>query len=141
MAGITVYVDSSVLVRRLLRQPTAIHDWSSWDTMIASELTRIEARRTLFRMQFRGLLSSVELSRGMLKLDEYARGIDQIELSGAILSRASGPLPGPLGTLDAIHLATALEWAERNGAVDLIFGTHDRTLADAARSCGFDVRP
>jgi predicted nucleic acid-binding protein len=55
-----------------------------------------------------------------------------------VLARASQPLPTPLGTLDAIHLATALHWRESREP-DLVFATHDAALALAARSCGLRV--
>jgi prevent-host-death family protein len=42
------------------------------------------------------------------------------------------------GTLDAIHLATALLWRERSDA-DLLMATHDATLGLAARAVGFRV--
>jgi hypothetical protein len=55
-----------------------------------------------------------------------------------VLSRASEPLPLPLGTLDALHLATALLWQEQTGK-DLVMATHDDTLALAARSFGIET--
>jgi hypothetical protein len=47
-------------------------------------------------------------------------------------------MPAPLGTLDAIHLATADLWRESNPG-DLLVATHDRALALAARASGFKV--
>jgi hypothetical protein len=47
-------------------------------------------------------------------------------------------LPTALGTLDAIHLATALVWRDRQN-VALTIATHDAALATAARAFGFDV--
>ena len=44
-------------------------------------------------------------------------------------------MPTELGTLDAIHLATALLWKESEDA-ELIMATHDRALAIAARAHG-----
>ena len=55
-----------------------------------------------------------------------------------MLSRASDPLPTPLGTLDAMHLATALIWRDRMESVPII-ATHDTALGLAARTFGFDV--
>jgi predicted nucleic acid-binding protein len=43
-----------------------------------------------------------------------------------------------LGTLDAIHLATALAWRERADE-DLTLATHDRALGAAARASGVPV--
>jgi hypothetical protein len=47
-------------------------------------------------------------------------------------------MPTVLGTLDAIHLATALLWRENTGS-DLVMATHDGSLALAARAAGFRV--
>ena len=52
-----------------------------------------------------------------------------------MLDRAALPLPVTLGTLDAIHLATAMLWREAS-AEELVLATHDRSLALAARACG-----
>jgi predicted nucleic acid-binding protein len=61
-----------------------------------------------------------------------------VELTIPVLARAAQPLPTALGTLDAIHLATALLWKERTGA-DLVMATHDEALAIAARASGLRV--
>jgi predicted nucleic acid-binding protein len=59
-------------------------------------------------------------------------------VTDAVLLRASQPMPVVLGTLDAIHLATALLWIERTGD-DLAVATHDRALARGARAFGLRV--
>ena len=61
-----------------------------------------------------------------------------IEPTRPVLARAAQPFPVVLGTLDAIHLATALLWRERSDA-DLVMATHDATLGLAARAVGFRV--
>jgi hypothetical protein len=48
-------------------------------------------------------------------------------------------MPMPLGTLDALHLATALTWHDRMGPLPILV-THDTALGLAARAFGFDVR-
>ena len=45
-------------------------------------------------------------------------------------------MPTELGTLDAIHLATALLWKEFEHT-ELVMATHDRALATAAQAHGF----
>lgn len=52
--------------------------------------------------------------------------------------RKGRTLPAPLGTPDAIHLATALIWRERMGALSTV-ATRDSALGLAARTFGFDV--
>jgi len=64
--------------------------------------------------------------------------MELIELGPTVLSRASQPLPTELGTLDAIHLASALLWRDTAG-IDLFMATHDSALAVAARACGLRV--
>jgi hypothetical protein len=52
-----------------------------------------------------------------------------------VLSQASQPLPTALGTLDALHLATALLWREQTTA-NLVMETHNEALATAAKASG-----
>ena len=59
-------------------------------------------------------------------------------LRPTVLSRASEPLAMPLGTHDALHLASALIWRDRMGPLPAM-ATHDTTLGSAARAFGFDV--
>jgi predicted nucleic acid-binding protein len=47
-------------------------------------------------------------------------------------------MPTTLGTLDALHLATALELAA-GGVAGLVLATHDAQLARAARASGLEV--
>jgi hypothetical protein len=47
-------------------------------------------------------------------------------------------MPMPLGTLDALHLATALIWRDRVGALPAL-ATHGTAVGVAARAFGFDV--
>ena len=61
-----------------------------------------------------------------------------VDISYPILARAAQPLPTALGTLDAIHLATALLWKEQAGQ-DLSMATHDVALAMAAKASGLRV--
>ena len=55
-----------------------------------------------------------------------------------VLDRAAQPMPTELGTLDAIHLATALLRKEMTH-VDLVMATHDGALALGAHAHGQPV--
>jgi predicted nucleic acid-binding protein len=68
---------------------------------------------------------------------ETLRAFELVQLSRGVLDRAAEPFPTALGTLDALHLASAL--AAREVVSDLQFATHDRELGLAARSVGFRV--
>lgn len=58
-------------------------------------------------------------------------------VTNQIFQRTGETFPTVVGTLDAIHLATALSIREIE-TVDLLL-THDSQLATAARSLGFEV--
>lgn len=133
------YLDSSVLLRRLLRQPAALSGLSQWN-LISSELLEVEVRRTLHRYCAAQLFSEQDLALRTAELRAVLAAVDRVPLSKAILNRAGGPLGGALGTLDAIHLVTAMLWSEYHGE-DIVFLTHHRQLANAARACGLTVYP
>ena len=135
-----VYVDSSVVLRRMLQQPGRIENWGSWDLAVTSELTQIEVRRSLDRLRLRGKLSDADIGAMMTLLREATAPFQELRIQPAILQRAASPFPTELGTLDAIHLATALGWQTDRGE-PLTFLTHDRQLAIAAQASGLDVGP
>ena len=62
---------------------------------------------------------------------------DLVPVTTGVLERAAQPFPTLIGSLDAIHLASALAVADQYDG--LIFLTHDRGLALAARAMGFEV--
>ena len=132
------YVDSSVLLRVTLGQADRLAAWERIESGVTSVLTEVECLRTLDRRRAQGLLSAEvhPERRGLVLrfLDRLAR----VEMTRPILTRAASPFPTPLGTLDAIHLATALAWRSATDD-ELVVATHDRALASAARAEGFDV--
>jgi hypothetical protein len=64
--------------------------------------------------------------------------LEFVALSQSVLNRASQSFFTPLGTLDALHLASALRLVEFGG-IDLVFLTHDSELALGARSVNLAV--
>ena len=83
-------------------------------------------------------MSDVEVERRLVGLAKILKSCERVGLSRAVLNRAQQSFPTTLGTLDAIHLSTAVLWAERERVVPVIL-THDQELGRAARSLGFDV--
>lgn len=132
------YLDSSVLLRIILGQKDKLAEWKSIRRGVASALVEVECLRTLDRLRLSRGLPDKELAAWREAVFRIVREIEIVEPTRVVLSRASQPFPTPLGTLDAIHLATALLWREREPA-DLVMTTHDATLAVAARACGFLV--
>jgi uncharacterized protein len=86
----------------------------------------------------RARLPDEEVARRREATFRLLETLEVIDISSAVLERASQPLPTELDTLDAIHLATALLWREQT-AGEIVMATHDTALATAARACGFAV--
>jgi predicted nucleic acid-binding protein len=136
---VIAYIDTSALLRIVLREPDALEDLRSYDTLVSSELIAVESPRTIDRLRLQGTLTTEEAAARVRALNDWLEAIDLVLLRSPVLSRASEPMPTPLGTLDALHLATALIWRDRIGPLPLM-ATHDSALGLAARAFGFDVR-
>jgi predicted nucleic acid-binding protein len=106
---------------------------------VSSELIGVESCRTIDRLRLQGALTTEEAVVRLRAVTEWLEAIDLVLLRPPVLSRASEPLPTPLGTLDVLHLATALIWRDRMGSVPIV-ATHDSALGLAARAFGFEVR-
>ena len=135
----TVYVDTSVVLRRLLRQPDAIEGWGTWDAAYTSVLCRIEFARTTDRLRLEGGITDDE--RGALReqFELFWASVHRIRLEDRVMERAEQSFPTIVGTLDAIHLASALTvQASGLARFDRLL-THDEQLGNAARAVGLKV--
>ena len=132
-----VYVDSSVLLRIVLGEPEPLATWSSIVRPISSTLVRLECLRTIDRARIRLGLDDERVARHRADVMEVIDAFTLVTLDLIILQRASEPFPTLLGSLDAIHLASAL--LVRDQVPDLTFATHDTALGIAALATGFQV--
>jgi len=135
---VIAYVDSSVLLRVVLGQANSLKEWRQIERGVCSVLAKIESLRTLDRLRLRTRLADPEVARRRATILQLLDSFELVELDAMVLDRASQPLPTELGTLDAIHLATALLWREASNA-RLVVATHDHALATAAQAHGFKV--
>ncbi len=120
------YLDTSAAVKLLFaeRQSTAMGTWwaATAAQVVSSDLLRTELLRVTRRVdpkqmpQARALLDSLTLLR----------------LSTALCERAAMLEPVTLRSLDALHLAAALELGDELEAVV----TYDQRLAEASRALG-----
>ena len=133
------YIDTSALLRIVLREPGALDDLRSYDALVSSELIAVESPRTIDRLRLQGSLTADEAAARVRTVNDWLEAIDLVLLRPPVLNRASEPMPMPVGTLDALHLATALIWRDRMGPLPTM-ATHDTALGLAARAFGFDVR-
>ena len=82
-----LYLDSSALLRLVLREAGAPDEVRSAEALVSSELLAVEC-----------------LEEAVVRRDAVAswlEAVDLVLLQRSVLSRASEPLPVPLGTLDA----------------------------------------
>lgn len=132
-----IYIDSSVLLRVVLGEPARLDVWSKIESPVSSELIRLECLRTIDRAKVRFALNDKSVAQQRAAVIEMIDAFTLISLDSLVLERASDPFPTSLGTLDAIHLATAL--LARQEFEELELATHNDELATAARAVGFRV--
>jgi predicted nucleic acid-binding protein len=133
----TVYVDTSVVLRILLREPNTVGIWGQWNKGYSSALWRVEALRTVDRLRLTHEISDTDVAQLVREIQVTHETFAIHPVTDQILQRASETFPTVVGTLDAIHLATALSIREI-ASVDYLL-THDSQLATAAKSLGFEV--
>lgn len=132
------YVDSSVLLRVVFGEESRLREWEQIEQAVSSELTRMECLRTVGRIRLRINLSDDEVANRNRAIFEILDHMDLIMISSPVLERASQPFPTSLGTLDAIHLCSAVLWQQGEGQ-RLVFLTHDEELGRAAKALGFSL--
>lgn len=127
MSVAAVYLDASALVKLVIAEPESpalIAYLASRPDRATSVISRIETMRAVAR-------------RGptVPQLERVLERLVLIDLDAAVVARAAELEPPSVRTLDAIHLASALELRE-----DLAgFVTYDSRLADAARAIGIEA--
>ena len=135
------YLDSSVLVRVVLKQKPQLREWDEITVGVASSIARVECSRAIDRHARTGGLHPPTGRNAGIAVREILGRMDLATVDDAVLTRAAGSFPILLRSLDAIHLATALMYrdAQPDDEPPMRFATHDVRLATAARALGFDV--
>jgi predicted nucleic acid-binding protein len=131
------YIDSSIVVRLVFGQPEALAEWDGIERGLSSALLRVECLRVVDQARIRFRLPDLEIARRRAAMIELLEAIELVPLDSSVLDRAGEPFPTSLGTLDALHLATAL--AIRDEIPSVMLATHDESLGLAAASLGFEV--
>ena len=111
-----LYLESSAVLSWLLDEPQAEQVRQEVDRaeiVLTATLTLVESNRALARLESQGLMTQGDRHRlrGLL-IRESARWA-LVELTESIRARAGEPFPvEPVRSLDAVHIATALETQE-----------------------------
>lgn len=124
-----------MILRLVLGQPGAWREWRTLEGAATSALTEVECLRTLDRLRLAEGIAERAVAERRAVVYDLLRRLTVIELSRPVLNRAGQPLPLALRTLDALHLASALEWREYAGD-DVVLATHDARLSAAGRALG-----
>ncbi len=124
-----VYLDASALVKLVLPEDETaalLAALREWPDRVTSEIAQVEvvraARRSSARAEVWRRAQSVMVAVHLLRMED------------SILEAASTLAPARLGTLDAIHLASALSLEPLAGII-----VYDSRLAQAARDSGLKV--
>lgn len=129
-----IYLDACALVKFIKpeKESEALRAWRTElpdDTeLITSEIASLEITRVLLR-------SGVDHTSVPFYARQALRGVYVIDLSSAVLERARSYRPAKLGSLDAIHLASAEPF--RAELTDFV--TYDGELTAVAGDLGFPV--
>ena len=136
-----VYLETSALLAWLLGEPrsgevAAAVDGA--DEVVSSVLTVTEAARGLLRAEQLGRLTAVERLELRGVLERLHPQWLLMEVTAKVRGRAAEPFPGePVRTLDAIHLATALEL--RRAWPELVVASLDRRVRAGAVGLGLGL--
>jgi len=124
-----IYLDTSVALAYLLAEDRCPPP-SLWEEQLIS--SRLLEYETWVRIHSYGLAASHGAAVAAL-----LQRVALVELVPAVLARAREPFPGPVRTLDALHLATA-EFLRGQGEV-VVIASYDDRLVGAARELGFGM--
>ncbi len=131
-----VYLDSSVLLRYLLSGDSLIKTFTPSNEVGSSELLEIECKRVLQRERLASHLDDNQYYTSLVLLEDVLDHLFIIELESSVKRRAAESFPTIVGTLGAIHLASAILWRDANSNSELCICTYDRQLEVCARTMG-----
>lgn len=138
-----VYAESSAVLAWLLGEPAGALvqlELARAELVVTSELTAVECRRCLVRGVKAGRLGEGVAADRAARLTTVASEWNLVRMESSVLDRAGAPFPvEPVGTLDAIHLGSAL--AARSGLGPIAVLTLDHPVRRAAVALGFAVLP
>ena len=134
----TVYLDTTYDIRRLLGFGQASEVWGKWDKAYASVLMRTECFRAANLLRLNGKLDDAGRARLGSWIETVCSTVVQLPVTDEIMHRAAGSFPVTIGTLQAIHLATMQE-LESVHRVRCALASSDEGLVQAAKALGFSA--
>lgn len=125
--------DGQVDDHRVLHRAMATSD------LVASKLTLAEGERALHQKVAAGTLPPLQAQQRLRNLRAILARAYQMDIGAEVLARVGQPFSRePLRTLDAIHLATMLQWQGASHQELQVFA-RDGRLCAAAEAHGFRI--
>jgi len=138
-----LYAESSAVLAWLLGENTArvvARELAAAPQVVTSELTLLEVKRVLLRAEILTALPQRDAHRAGDRFRTASSYWMIARLHRAVLDRAARPFPiETLRTLDALHLATAVEVRRAGPAVNVL--SLDRRIRENAAALGMAVLP
>lgn len=138
-----LYVESSAMLSWLLGETEGAvvgAVMAQAKAVFASRLTIAESERGLARLEAAGSLSSSDAVVLRETLTRTTAHWIRYDIGAAVLTRVGQAFPvEPVRTLDAIHLATALELRAAEPRLEMV--TLDRRIRSNAEPLGLALRP
>ena len=132
----TVYLDSTLVIRQLVGTKSPWPGWGAWDAAYASALMRTECYRTANLLRLSGKLDDEQRARLGTWIERVCESVTIVPVTDCVLRRAADAFPTAVGAIQAIHLATLLELKSAHNITCLV-ATADDELLRAAESMGF----
>ena len=137
----TLYLETSAVLDWLLEAPNRVNIISLYEdseNIVSSNLTLVESKRALIRLEKEGGVKPSQRMRLVGILESAAASWTLMDISSAVRTRAVETFPvEPVRSLDAIHLATALEFLKVYP--DLRVLSFDKRIVDNLEPLGLEV--
>ncbi len=130
------YLDSSVALRHILNGGVAIRHALACGTVVSSELLEIECRRVLHRYPMAGELDDGGFVTAVSRLAAVLDGVSLVALSARVKRRAMDAFPVTVGTMGALHLASALAVVDAEPAEEVLVFSHPAAMNRCAAALG-----
>ena len=138
-----VYAESSAVLSWLLGEAgheAVLEELSTADQVVTSTLTIIECSRALARARSTRRVKPAEELAALRLLDEAAASWHVLDISDRVAERACASFPHePVRTLDALHLATAVVFAEALGSLRVV--SLDDRVRSNVKALGMSLSP
>jgi predicted nucleic acid-binding protein len=124
-----IYIDSSVALAWLLLEPRSPPEQLWTERLVSSQLLEYEVWNRLHAYNLAGSVGT--------EAQALLMRVGLVEMTRSVLTKALEPLPVPLRTLDALHLATMDFLRGRSDSVEL--ASYDSRLIAAAGALGIPL--